>query len=146
MSIKTEFQDVVSYIRRRGWTSEHFNQLLRIVYECYTIDEVFSDTEKKAFERKLKNHQLDIETIKSIDFQQSMADLSADISKKRILYHAIADALFTDEDYDTVESDFVNRIIQKFELDGVYLRTIIKEVRDAHIDKAIRKWYKEEVK
>ena len=144
MSIKSEFNDFVSFIKRRGWSEEDFKMLMRVIYECYTIDEVFSIAEKQDFQNKLKFHKLEFEEIKSLLFQNCLEELSLDMSKKKVLYHTIADALFMDEDFDQLENNFVDKIVRLFELDGHYLRNTIKKVRDKHIDKAIRNWYSDE--
>jgi hypothetical protein len=145
MGIRSELNEFVGFIKRKGWNEEDYNKLLRIVLECYRVDEVFDMDEQKKFNHVLKTHHVEIEAIETLDFQNCLADLSMELDKKKTLYHAIADALFLDEDFDPLESNFVDKIINQFELDGVYLRQIIKKVRDEHIDKAIRKWYKTEV-
>lgn len=146
MSIKSEFSDFVGFIGRRGWSEDDFKKLMRVVYECYSVDQVVSPEELEEFTKKLETHHLDIKDIKALDFQHSLYSLSIDIPKKKLLYSSIADAIFADEDYDSIESNFVDSIIQKFELDGAYLRKTIQEIRDQHIDRAIRKWYHDEVK
>lgn len=145
MGIRSELNEFVGFIKRKGWSEEDFKKLLRVLLECYKVDEVFDTKEQKKFEKLLKNHHLDRDQIESLDFQTCLADLSLDMDNKKTLYHSIADALFLDDDFDVLESKFVDKIIMQFELDGVYLRNTIEKVRDQHIDKAIRQWYKEEI-
>lgn len=145
MGIRAELNEFVGYIRRKGWSEDDFNKLLRVILECYKVDEVFDSVENKKFEELLKKHNLSRDMIESLRFQDCLADLSMDMDKKKTLYHSIADALFLDDDLDALESKFVDKIIMQFELDGVYLRQVIETVRDEHINKAIRKWYKKEV-
>jgi hypothetical protein len=145
MGIRSELNEFVGFLKRKGWSEEDYNKLLRVILECYKVDEVFDLEEQKNFNDVLSKHNLSLEDIEGLNFQTCLGDLSMDIDKKKTLYHSIADALFLDEDLDPLESKFVDKIIMQFELDGVYLRQVIEKVRDEHIDKLIKNWFKRDV-
>lgn len=142
MAILNHFEELVDKFKIRFWEKEEQLSLFRVLLEFYHADGVFSNHERADFKEKISGLGISEEDIE-IDFGNAIMLLKDDESKMALIHFWIASAIFADNDYDDQEKAFVDKLIQKYHLDGIELNRAIKEYRDSKMDEAIIAWYKD---
>lgn len=143
MNIVNFLKEQLDKFKFLKWTKSEKENLFRILLEIYNSDGIFTEDEKKDFKKRSFGLGIDEEKIKLINFEKAITELKNDITKMEVVYYWIASSLFSDEDYEKAERDFIDKIIAKYNLDGKKLKTIIKKIRDGKIVEEISKWSSE---
>lgn len=137
------FKSAIENIVLRFWSQEEKEALLRILHEIYNCDHEFSAEEVKDFNDRLRSLNVDYERIKALPIEDAVRILHEDKLKKDIIYLVLAEAIFKDEDFDSIEKIYIDNFVQKYSIDKERLKEKIKEVRDRKFEEALRGWIKE---
>lgn len=120
------------------WKQETRDALGRVLYEVYNADGAFTTSERNDFETFLANIGADAARVKSLDLGASLALLEKDPVHRKVTYVWIAHALFADDALNNSEKAFVERIIEKYGLDGESLRAEIKATQSRKIEEGMK--------
>jgi len=114
----------------RLWSKHYRKNLFRVLMEIYRSDEVFSDDEREDLKKRISGMGIKESEIDDIKFQDALFELKQNPSKMRIARHWIVKAIFADEDFDSHEREFVNKMIKKYALNENAIKEIIKKEQD----------------
>lgn len=142
MGILRYYNEILKKFKIFSWSLQDQKHLFRVLLEIYKSDGTFSNNERSDFENLLSGTGLKEDDL-DVDFQVALSELQKDDKKMEITRFWIAHALFADHDYDDQEQMFIDKIIDKYGLDGDKLRSSIKIARDIELDQAINDWYKD---
>lgn len=122
----------------RTWKQESRDALARVLHEVYMADGNFTELERTDFGAFLSNIGAKASEVEKIDLGAAMALLDKDPVHRKVAYVWIAHALFVDGGYNAAEKAFVERIVEKYGLDGEALRAEIKATQSRKIEEGMK--------
>jgi len=143
MNILGFFDDLVEKFKIGTWADDEKKQLFRVLKEVYEADDVYSPSEKAEFANIISGIDLDTSELEHMDFQKSLYALNSDEDKREVLYFWIATALYSDDDFDDREKEFVEKIIPKYGLEEDKFKATLKKIRDKKTSDTISEWLKD---
>lgn len=143
MFIKTYFEHVFENIILKFWSFEEREALLKVLYEIYNSDHEFSSNEVDDFNKKLESLGVTVEQINQLPLDKAVDILQKDKLKHDHIYFVLAEAIFKDMDYDDIEKSYIQKIVEKYNLNESHLKEKIEEVRGEIIKDIMQRWEKE---
>jgi len=143
MRITRYFKEIMAEIIPQFWSQEEKEALLRIIYEIYTCDYTFSPYEVKDFKKKLNVLGCDMKRVKRLNLDEAIDILKKNKLKKELIYIIIAEAIFKDEDYDSIEREYIDRFVKKYDIPQDILNDKITRIRNEKFEKVLFEWYRQ---
>jgi len=122
----------------RTWKQESRNALARVLHEVYMADGNFTPLERDDFGAFLSRIGAKASEIEKLDLGAALSLLGEDPVHRKVAYVWIAHALFVDGGYNAAEKAFVDRIVEKYALDGEALRAEIKATQSRKIEEGMK--------
>ena len=138
MSFLSAFSQPVEERLVRLWPQEARDALARVLHEVYIADGNFTALERKDFEGFLSRVGSKASDVLALDLGGALALLEKDPRQRKVAYVWIAHALFADGALNTEEKAFIERIINKYGLDGDMLHAEIKETQSRKIEEGMK--------
>ena len=120
------------------WTQESRNALARVLHEVYMADGNFTPLERSDFGSFLSRIGAKASEVEKIDLGDALTRLDKDPVHRKVAYVWIAHALFVDGGYNAAEQAFVDRIVEKYGLDGEALRAEVKATQYRKIEEGMK--------
>ncbi|OGL45273.1 MAG: hypothetical protein A2161_10640 [Candidatus Schekmanbacteria bacterium RBG_13_48_7] len=134
---------IINGILSKFWKQDKKEALLKVLYEIYNCDKVFTIEEANDFNKKCKKLNIDSQNMKAISIKKAITIIQNDKLLNDLLYFIIASAVYKDKDYDQQERSQIDEIIKKYNLNEKILIERIKEIRNKNIKKLLNEWEKE---
>ncbi len=127
----------------RFWSEEEREALLRVVYEIYNSDYAFTPHEVRDFNEKLGALGVDMDRVRDLALPEAMQILHRDKFKRELIYIIMAEAIFCDDDYDSVEREFMEKLIEKYDLPRQSVYEKISQIQAEKLDAVLTQWLRE---
>ncbi len=137
MTLLSKFSEPIEE-RLREWPQGARDALGRVLHEVYNADGNFTALERKDFDGFLSRVGSNAGAVQALDLGASLALLEKDPKQRSVAYAWIAHALFADGALNKEEKSFIERIIEKYGLDGASLHAAIKKTQSDKIEEGMK--------
>lgn len=139
MSLLERIKNLIHTDRIANWPLRERTALVRILYSACAADEAYTTDEQRWLQGVMKDAGLSWPQIQQLQLSDAVACLMEDAAKEAQLYPLLAEALFSDGDFDVVEKAFVDKlVVQGLSRDKI--DASIKQVRDRIFGDALSGW------
>lgn len=142
MRIAKHFRELIEDIGPKFWSHEEKEALLKIIHEIYNCDYAFGPEEVEDFNKKLKALGCNIDEIQEFTIERAIEILQRDKLKHELIYLIIAEAIFKDEDYDSLEKEYIQKFTQKYGLLEDTLKEKIEKISNEKFANVLSEWLK----
>ena len=143
MNLQYFFADVFENVVLKFWSQKEKVALLKIIFEIYHSDNVFTIDEANDFNERLEKLDVAINQIKQMNLHEAVSILQDDKLKEELVYIFLAQAVFKDEDFDGFEQEFINKFVAKYNISEEKLNHHIKRIRDKKLEAILSEWINE---
>lgn len=143
LTLFERIKNLLSSQRAAQWTIEERVALIRVLYSACVADEAYSSKEQEWLTDTMRSVGVAWEDMQIMDLAGAVEILTREPAREAELYRLLAEALFSDGDFDRAERNFVSRLCAEQGLSRPKLEGEIQRVRGRILDDALTDWNRE---